>query len=237
MTDLSWLLEPSFCESFVGPHPRYGWGFPEEIPKKTGKTPETLSELFLEFPSRVRLGSPKPYNSRHLMPPEHFQNSLPLSTAGDASFFCRSGSGEAYQSWSWNPQQYWGYLWFVLSLTTQRAQGSKNFFLNWTHEKPFPHARKNILTWSFHSWFGNFILAWNVQSRALFFCGQGQARIEKTILDYKLHSVLKAWVFDIASRDWIFSILGPWGKLWTSTTSMLMLKSLQIWRIVLGVKN
>ena len=29
--------------------------------KKSAKTPETLSELFLEFPSRVRLGSPKPY--------------------------------------------------------------------------------------------------------------------------------------------------------------------------------
>ena len=38
-------------------------------------------------------GTPKPYNSRHLTPPEHFQNSLPLSKAGEASFF-RSGSGE-----------------------------------------------------------------------------------------------------------------------------------------------
>ena len=35
------------------------------------KTPEMLSELFLEFPSRVRLGSPKPCNSGHLKPPEH----------------------------------------------------------------------------------------------------------------------------------------------------------------------
>ena len=59
----------------------------------SGKTPKTLSERFLEFPSRVRLGCPKPYNSRHLRLPEHFQNSLPPSTAGDASFF-RSGSGE-----------------------------------------------------------------------------------------------------------------------------------------------
>ena len=55
--------------------------------------PETLSERFLEFPSRVRLGCPKPYNSRHLRLPERFQNSLPPSTAGDASFF-RIGSGE-----------------------------------------------------------------------------------------------------------------------------------------------
>ena len=67
--------------------------FRKKFRKNSGKTPETLSERFLEFPSRVRLGSPKPYNSRHLRLPERFQNSLPPSTAGNASFF-RSGSGE-----------------------------------------------------------------------------------------------------------------------------------------------
>ena len=61
--------------------------------RNSGKTPETLSERFLEFPSRVRLGCPKPYNSRHSRLPERFQNSLPPSTAGNASFF-RIGSGE-----------------------------------------------------------------------------------------------------------------------------------------------
>ena len=61
--------------------------------RNSGKTPEALSERFLEFPSRVQLGCPKPYNSRHLRLPEHFQNYLPPSTAGGASFF-RSGSGE-----------------------------------------------------------------------------------------------------------------------------------------------
>ena len=83
------------CE--FGPYPQYGWDFPEEIPEKfrknSEKTPETLSERFLEFPSRVRLGCPKPYNSRHLRLPERCQNSLPPSTAGDVSFF-RIGSGE-----------------------------------------------------------------------------------------------------------------------------------------------
>ena len=39
------------------------------------------------------MGSPKPYNSRHLRLPEHFQDFLPSSKAGDASLF-RSGSGE-----------------------------------------------------------------------------------------------------------------------------------------------
>ena len=58
------------------------------------KTPETLSERFLEFPSRVRLGSPKPYNSTYLRLPKHFQNSLLLCTAGDASFF-RSGASQS----------------------------------------------------------------------------------------------------------------------------------------------
>ena len=48
---------------------------------------------FLEFSSTVRLGRPKPYPLRHLRLPEHFQNYLPPSTAGDASFF-RNGSGE-----------------------------------------------------------------------------------------------------------------------------------------------
>ena len=76
-----------------GPYPHTAGTFRKKFRKDSGKTPETLSERFLEFPSRVRLGCPKPYNSRHLRLPERFQNSLPPSTAGDASFF-RIGSGE-----------------------------------------------------------------------------------------------------------------------------------------------
>ena len=38
--------------------PQYNWDFPpEEIGENSGKTPEKLSELLLEFPSRVRLGT------------------------------------------------------------------------------------------------------------------------------------------------------------------------------------
>ena len=77
----------------MGHTPSTAGTFRRKFRKNSGKTPETLSKRFLEFPSRVRLGSPKPYNSRHLRLPEHFQNSLPPSTAGDASFF-RIGSGE-----------------------------------------------------------------------------------------------------------------------------------------------
>ena len=77
----------------LGRTPSTAGTFRKKFRKNSGKTPETLSERFLEFPSRVRLGCPKPHNSRHLRLPERFQNSLPPSTAGDASFF-RIGSRE-----------------------------------------------------------------------------------------------------------------------------------------------
>ena len=86
-------VHPSSRPQPLGHTPSTAGTFQKKFRKNSGKTPETLSERFLEFPSRVRLGCPKPYNSRHLRLPEHFQNSLPPSTAGDASFF-RSGSGE-----------------------------------------------------------------------------------------------------------------------------------------------
>ena len=62
--------------------------------KKFRKDPGNALRAFPgSFLLRVRLGCPKPCNSRHLRLPEHFQNYLPPSTAGGASFF-RSGSGE-----------------------------------------------------------------------------------------------------------------------------------------------
>ena len=81
VASLSWVIPSTACR------------FLKKFQENSGKTPETLSELFLEFPSRVRLGSPKPYTSKHLKQPEHFQNSVPLGTASDVSFF-RIGSGE-----------------------------------------------------------------------------------------------------------------------------------------------
>ena len=85
---------PETAEPSLGHTPSTAGNFRKKLRKNSGKTPETLSERFLEFPSRVRLGCPKPYNSRHLRLPEHFQNSLPPSTAGDASFFgIGSGGG------------------------------------------------------------------------------------------------------------------------------------------------
>ena len=75
----------------------------------TPSTAGTFRKKFRKIPERPRKRSqsvswnsareygwdaPKPYNSRHLRLPEHFLNSLPPSTAGHASFFVRSGSGE-----------------------------------------------------------------------------------------------------------------------------------------------
>ena len=87
------LHKPCPLCGVVGHNPSTAGTFRKRFPKNSGKTPETLSERFLEIPSRVRLGSPKPYNSRHLRLPEHFESYLPLSTAGGECFF-RIGSGE-----------------------------------------------------------------------------------------------------------------------------------------------
>ena len=77
--------------------PQYGWDFPEEIPERSRKRSKSVSW-------NSPLGSPKPYDSRHFRLPEHFQNSLPPSTAGDASF-SEVVLERAPQSWSWNSQQ------------------------------------------------------------------------------------------------------------------------------------
>ena len=45
----------------LGHTPSTAGTFRKKIRKNSAKTPETLSERFLEFPSRVRLGSPKRY--------------------------------------------------------------------------------------------------------------------------------------------------------------------------------
>ena len=97
--------------SFLGHTPSTAGTFRKKFLKNSGKTPETLSELFLEFPSRVRLGSPKPYNSRHLTAPEHFQNSLnPPPVWLGRLLFSEVLPERASQSRSWNSQQYWGYF-------------------------------------------------------------------------------------------------------------------------------
>ena len=62
------------------------WHFQEEIPEKIRKDPANALRAFPGIPLRVRLGSPKPYNSRQLRLPEHFQNSLPPVRLGRLFF-------------------------------------------------------------------------------------------------------------------------------------------------------
>ena len=82
--DLSYGLR---LQGNLGHTPSTAGTFRKEFRKNSGKTPETLSERFLEFSSRVRLGCPKPYNSRHLRLPEHFQNYLPPQYGWGRFFF------------------------------------------------------------------------------------------------------------------------------------------------------
>ena len=76
-------LSPVLCVV----HPSTAGTSRKKFRKNSGKTPETLSKRFLEFPSRVRLGCPKPYSSRHLRLPKHFQNSLPPQYGWGRLFF------------------------------------------------------------------------------------------------------------------------------------------------------
>ena len=80
---LRWSCIPCAVQrqDYLGHTPSTAGTFGKKFRKNSGKTPKTLSERFLEFPSRVQPGCPKPYNSRHLRLPEHLQN-----TARDASF-------------------------------------------------------------------------------------------------------------------------------------------------------
>ena len=71
----------------MGHTPSTAGTFRKKFRKNSGKTPEMLSERFLEFPSRVRLGSLKLYTSRHVRLPEHFQNSLPPQYGWGRLFF------------------------------------------------------------------------------------------------------------------------------------------------------
>ena len=61
----------------IGHTPSMAGTFRKKSRTNSGKSLETPSELFLEFPSRVRLGTLKHYDSRHLKPSEDFQNSPP----------------------------------------------------------------------------------------------------------------------------------------------------------------
>ena len=61
--------------------------------KKFRKDPGNALRAFPGIPPKSTAGIPKPYNSRHLKAPEHFQNSLPPVRLRALLFF-RSGSGE-----------------------------------------------------------------------------------------------------------------------------------------------
>ena len=61
--------------------------------KKLRKEPGNALRAFPGVPLENTAGISQALYSRHAKPPEHFQNCLPLSMAGDGSFF-RSGSGE-----------------------------------------------------------------------------------------------------------------------------------------------
>ena len=96
---------------------------------------------------------------------------------------------------------------------TQRARGSKKLILARTHEKkPFPHAR------NFHSRLKFSFSVCNFRSRLIisipgpvFLWPERGPEWKKP---FPIENFIPYWkldFFNIASRDWIFSILGPSG--------------------------
>ena len=77
-----------------------------KIPERPRKRSHSVS---WNSPREYGWGAPKPYNSRHLRRPEHFQNSLPPSTAG-TPLFSEVVLERASQSRSWDSQLYWGHF-------------------------------------------------------------------------------------------------------------------------------
>ena len=85
---------PLPCHQLYWSYPQCNWDFPEEIPEKFWEDSGKRSQSFSWTPPlRVRQGTFKPCNLRHLKPPGRFRSSLPLSTAGDAFF--------SFGKWFW----------------------------------------------------------------------------------------------------------------------------------------
>ena len=80
-------IKSKFKFKTLGRTPSTAGTFRKKFRKNSGKTPETLSERLLEFPSRVRLGCPKPYNSRHLRLRERFPEFSPPQYGWGRLFF------------------------------------------------------------------------------------------------------------------------------------------------------
>ena len=80
----------------LGPYPQYGGDFPEEIPEKIREDHGKSLGLFPGILLGSAAGIPQTFNSSHLRPPEHFQNSLPFSYGWERRYaaFFRSGSRE-----------------------------------------------------------------------------------------------------------------------------------------------
>ena len=97
--------------------------------------------------------------------------------------------------------------------STQRARGSKKIILARTHEKIIPPRTKFsfsleiiILVWKFHS-----RLKISIPNPVFFAAREGPG-MKKPFSIENFIPYSKLDFFNMASRDWIFSILGPSGK-------------------------
>ena len=118
------------------------------------------------------------------------------------------------------PRFFWGkggggFPVFQHSLTEPRGpRDQKNSFsLERTKKNHSPAHEIFILAWKFHSRFENFILDWKkFNPRPCFSAAREGPRMKKPFSTENFIPYWKLDFFNMASRDWFFSILGPSGK-------------------------
>ena len=92
----------------MGHTPSTGGTFRKKFRKILERPRKRSQSVSWNSPREYDWDLPSPIIQGILGLPEHFQNSLPLSTAGDL-FFPEMVPERASQSWSCNSQQYWGH--------------------------------------------------------------------------------------------------------------------------------
>ena len=81
-------LSPAYALDLTGGAPSTVKDLRSKIwKKKSGNTPEMLSEQTLNFQSFIRLEIPKSWKVKHIPSPEYFQNCASPTAVGTVSFF------------------------------------------------------------------------------------------------------------------------------------------------------
>ena len=93
-----------------GPHPQYGWDFPEEIPEKIRKDPGNALRAFPGIPLESTAGMPQIQKFKAFEASRAFPEIISPPVRLGTPLFSELVPERASQSCPWNSQQYWGHF-------------------------------------------------------------------------------------------------------------------------------